>query len=183
MRHQDQDEVVLQRLLDRVDEVPSQPIEPSPQTKHPEKLKQIWQLPGLTGNTRLSTDFGEVPVSLIRTRDKVRCADGRYLRILRIQEYKLDQEFFDLHPHAKPVIISKNALGRQLPANTIELSPAQQLALPTDWNKSKTVRADTTSTMRSECDRSTGMMSYYSFDVGEATLLQGEGLWFSSFVS
>ncbi|MEM9843623.1 MAG: Hint domain-containing protein [Pseudomonadota bacterium] len=183
MRRQDQDDVVLQRLLTRVEQGLSKRDETQPRVKPPEQPKYTWQLPGLAGNTRLSTDFGEVPASLIRTRDKVRCVDGRYLRVLRIQEYKLDQEFFDLHPHAKPVVIRKHSLGRQLPADTIEVSPAQHLVLPTDWNKRKTVRADATSTMRSECDRSTGMISYFSFDVGEATLLQGEGLWFSSYAS
>ncbi|MEM6579155.1 MAG: Hint domain-containing protein [Pseudomonadota bacterium] len=181
MRHEEQDEAVLQRLLNHVDEFPVPTERANRPAETYRKPTQIWQLPGLAGHTRLSTDFGEVPVHLIRMRDKVRCVDGRYLRVLRIQEFKLDQEFVDLHPQAKPVVIRKNALGQQLPLTEIELSPAQRLILPSDWAKRKPVRADTLSPTRSSCDLSSGIVSYYSFDVGEATLLQGEGVWFASY--
>ena len=180
MRHSEEDDAVLQRLLNRVNEFPSSEDDDEQPAQTSKLQDQVWQLPGIAGNTRLSTDFGEVPAHLIRMRDKVRCVDGRYRRVLRIQEYKLDQEFLKLHPHAKPVVIRKHALGSQLPLNMIEVSPAQQLDLPSDWSKQKTVRATTLSTIRGECDRSTGFVSYYSFYVGEATLLQGEGIWFSS---
>lgn len=180
MGNEKNDEAVLQRLLDQVDDLAVQQNDDDKEPgSHQEKWK-VWQLPGLTADARLTTDFGEVPSNLIRMRDKVRCADGRFLRVLRIQEYKLDQEFLDLHPHAKPVVIRKHALGRQLPSDTIAMSPAQTLVMPSDWSKRRTVRADDMSKMRGECDRSTGIVTYYSFDVGEKTFLQGEGLWFSS---
>lgn len=178
----EEDEAVLQRILDRAEEFLFPASEKEEASEQKPGITKQWHLPGLSGNTRLCTDFGQVPAHLIRMRDKVRCADGRFVRVLRIQEYKLDQEFLDLHPQACPVVIRKHALGRQVPISDVEVSPAQQVVLPLDWSKKTTVRAETLSKLRGFCDRSTGVVSYFSFDVGEPTLLQGEGLLFQSSV-
>lgn len=173
-------DAVLQRVLDHVGDVdPTQEALNDDDFSEPEERTE-WNIAGIAGPTRLSTDFGEVPAHLVRVRDKIRSRDGRYLPVIRISEYKLEQAFLDRHPDAQPVVIRPHSLGNQSPVNTIQLSPAQRVVMPTDWSKKNFVRADSLSSMRASHDVSTGMVSYYSFDVGEPTVLQCEGLWVES---
>lgn len=169
----------MKRGADRVDEgLSRRPAPPGPERDR--SPPQIWPLPSLSGRLRLSTDFGEVPAQLIRVRDRLYCADGRYRPVLRIQAFKFDRAFLDRHPQARPVVIRKNALGDNLPATEVVLSPAQRLLLPSDRSQRTTVSADTFAPPRGSGDPFTGSVTYYAFDVGEATLLQGERIWLAS---
>ena len=50
------------------------------------------RLVGLESRTRVTTAFGEVQAHLLRVNDAVRCADGRFLKIRRIDVLQFDAE-------------------------------------------------------------------------------------------
>lgn len=171
---------ILARVSARVgDAAPAKSATSQP----PEDLAQpsrVWTLPGIAGATRVSTNFGEVPAHLIRVRDKLRTREGRYLPVLRIEEYKLDEEFLRLRPEARPVLIGPHASGGLKRSGNVILSPAQLVASPSDSGDTSGVRADELSRQRVTVDSSLGRLSYFVFDLGEPTVLRCEGLWVHS---
>ncbi|MEM7075091.1 MAG: Hint domain-containing protein [Pseudomonadota bacterium] len=171
---------VLQSVMDSLDNSQDELDQPSRPSAPEEREAAEWTVAGIEGSTRVSTDFGEVPAHLVRVRDKLRSKDGRFLRVIRISEYKLDQRFLDLYPDARPVVIRPQALGRRFPMNTVQLSPAQRVAVPSDWSNRDCERADKLSSARASVDQTLGQVTYYSFDLGEPTMVQCEGLWVES---
>ncbi len=166
---------MLARVAARVgDAVPDTPQRPAP------AKRATWSLPGIAGATRVSTNFGEVPAHLIRARDQLRTREGRYLPVLRIEEYKLDEEFLRLRPEARPVSIGAQDSGGLVRSGKVVLSPAQLVSARSDTGPQNGVRADALSRQRVAVDSSLGRLSYFVFDLGEPVQIRCEGLWVHS---
>lgn len=82
---------------------------------------------GFTGNTRLSTSFGDVPAQLLRVNDTLRTSAGSYARIRRIDKVHLDQDFLSYHPEAQPIFVRAGAFGRDAPAKNASFAPQQKV--------------------------------------------------------
>ena len=87
----DQDFRILERVSSAVGDAPAPQTNPVDGGQGAQKKR--WSIPGIYSGTRISTSFGEVPAHLIRVRDQLRTRDGDYVRVLRIDEYKLDADF------------------------------------------------------------------------------------------
>jgi hypothetical protein len=68
------------------------------------------RLVGLESRTRVTTAFGEVPAHLLRVNDSVRSADGRFLKIRKIDVLQFDAQFLRMTAEAYPVRIGAGAL-------------------------------------------------------------------------
>ena len=174
------EDTLLARVAARVGEPAPNPDEDGTAERARKSAQGTWTLPGIASQTRVSTNFGEVPAHLIRVRDKLRTREGRYLPVLRIEEYKLDDEFLKLRPEARPVSLSAPAGTRSERRERIILSPAQPVAAPSDSDRNQCARADTMSRERVAIDRSLGRISYFVFDLGEPEMIRCEGVWVRS---
>lgn len=139
-----------------------------------------WNLPGIAGSTRVSTDIGEVPAHLVRARDRLRTREGRYLPVLHIQKYMLDEEFLRRHPSARPVSVRVRYQSRAGNAASIVLSPAQLVTAQCGGGRQTEARADSISSERVAVDSSLGQLSYHVFDLGEPALIHCGGIWVRS---
>ena len=136
-----------------------------------------WSLPGILGQTRVATNFGHVPAHLIRVRDYLKTRDGKFLPVLRISEYKLDEEFLTLRPDARPVTIPKDAIQRRFPTHDIHMSPGQKISVASDSAQERLLHAAELSGSRKAFDRSLGMIAYFEFILPETTQICCEGVW------
>ena len=82
---------LVERVLKRAAVPPRKGATPSPQKAGSPAASGTWKLPGILSDTRITTNFGEVPAHLVRTRDRLKVRDGRYLPVLRIPSLKLDE--------------------------------------------------------------------------------------------
>lgn len=80
---------------------------------------------GVTGDTRLATDFGAVPAMLLRVNDRVLDADGTYVRIRSVRMTAFEAGFLAARPGHAAIAIAAGSLGPGLPRSDIELAPDQ----------------------------------------------------------
>lgn len=164
------------RILERVSSAVGEP--PAPQSSMAgdlgEKPKKRWSIPGIYSGTRISTSFGEVPAHLIRVRDQLRTREGNYVRVLRIDEYKLDADFLAEHPEARPIRFTSR---RDTPSGAVYLSPGQRvLARGSSGQEVLRMAADFTDQPGMVPDVP-GPFSYFVFHLGKAALVRAEGMW------
>lgn len=165
------------RILERVSSVVA--TDPAPQTTdvHRREAKRRWGIPGIYSGTRISTSFGEVPAHLIRVRDQLRTRDGSFLRVLRIDEYKLDNDFLNDHPEARPIRFSAQVAGRKNSGKDVFLSPGQKvLARSATGSEALRLAADMTDGP-GVIPQMIGPFSYFVFHLGKAALVRAEGMW------
>ena len=84
-----------------------------------------WPLPGLAPMTRVKTIFGDVHAVALRKGDEVLTRSGEYKPIVWLNRVLLDPEFLVGKPDGQPVVIRAGALGPDLPASDIMVSPRQ----------------------------------------------------------
>ena len=130
------------------------------------------RLVGLESRTRVTTAFGEVPAHLLRVNDAVRCADGRFLKIRRIDVLQFDAEILRASADAYPIRIAAGALRTGLPARDIYLAPEQEILAAAGGFETKVMIArDLLSrprVMREPVDQ----VAYFRLDLGgPATIL------------
>ncbi len=141
------------------------------------RLDRAWTLPGIHSETRVTTNFGHVPAHLIRTNDRLKTRDGRYLPVMRISCFKLDEEFIRQNPQARPVKIPRDTIQRRVPVQDVYLSPAQPVAIASDVTQERLTEAHKLASGQVSFDRSLGMIAYYEFVLPEPTQICVEGLW------
>ena len=109
-------------------------------------------------------------------RDQLRTRDGDYVRVLRIDEYKLDADFLADHPEARPI---RFASKRTTPAGAVYLSPGQRvLARSASGQEVLKMAVDFTDQPGAIPDVP-GPFSYFVFHLGKPALVRAEGMWIS----
>jgi len=136
-----------------------------------------WSLPGFGPMTRIATDFGEVPAQALRLGDRVRTQQGPMRPIVWIDRVRLNEDFLDRHPAARPILIRKGALGPNLPACDIVVSPGQrvpvQARLPGQQTKTAAQLLSGTRILR-HSDR---MITYTRFFCEGPVAVRVAGVW------
>lgn len=106
------------------------PIAVNPVTAKPAAAKaRNWSLPGVCGQANVTTSFGNLPVQVLRQFDPLRTTDGQIHRVAWIDKIQLDEAFLKDYPDAQPIHISAGALGPNMPAKDILVSPHQKVAV------------------------------------------------------
>lgn len=139
-----------------------------------------WWLPGICGQTHVTTNFGQVPAQLLRVGDRVRTSSGRYRAIKRIRETKLDSQFIERHPDARPVLIPEGALAQNLPMQDVILSPAQVIFVSMTLESPKEFRAKDLARSSQAVDKTLGMVSYFELSLDTEDNVSCEGIWVKS---
>jgi hypothetical protein len=132
------------------------------------------RLAGLESRTRVTTSFGDVPAHLLRVNDAVRCADGRFLKIRRIDVLQFDAEVLRASADAYPIRIGAGSLRTGLPARDIYLAPEQEiLASAGGFDMKVMIARDLLSrprVMREPVDQ----VAYFRLDLGTAATILAE---------
>ena len=166
------------QLLDRV--TSRVHTAPAPAAAEPAASEaRDWSFPGIFGSTRVATTFGDVPAHLIRKHDRLRTKDGKFLEVLRISEYKLDDEFLSHHPEARPVVIRRGSLAPGKPACDIHFSPGQRIVATGPSGRTVLATAIEISSNKQVVPNVPGALSYFVFHLAEAALVRCEGIWVS----
>jgi Hint domain len=143
----------------------------------PEAPAATWTLPGLLGSTRVATSFGHVPAQLVRVGDTLRTREGNFVRVQRITDLRIDEDFLARRPDAAPVMIRRNGLRAGTPHQDVALSPGQMVSVGPNRFEDRLVRADTLSRERGGIDRTLGMMVYIRLHLAESAQINCDGLW------
>lgn len=151
---------------------------PAPRRAGPDRTPETgWSFPGILGSTRVTTTFGHVPAHLIRVGDALKTRDGSFLRVLRIDDLRIDEDFLSRRPDAAPVILRRNSQGAGAPHQDVTLSPAQMVSVGPNRFEDRLVPAAQLSRERGTIDRSLGKIVYFTFDLGRAAQINCDGLW------
>ncbi len=132
------------------------------------------RLVGLESRTRVTTAFGDVPAHLLRVNDAVRTADGRFLKIRRIDVLQFDGELLRATAEAYPIRIGAGAFRTGVPARDIYLAPEQVLLASSGSFDSRPVTArellSRPRVMREPVDQ----VAYFRLDLGAAATILAE---------
>jgi hypothetical protein len=129
-------------------------------------------LVGLESRTRVTTAFGDVPAHLLRVNDAVRTADGRFLKIRRIDVIQFDADILRSTAEAYPIRIGAGALRTGVPARDIYLAPEQELLASLGTHDSKVVAARTLMSRPRVMREPVDQVAYFRLDLGtRATIL------------
>lgn len=137
---------------------------------------ELWPLPGLCWNARVTTSFGELPVQALRVRDPVRTASGNYVPVRWVDQIHLDEAFLAECPDALPVVIPAHCFGPGRPAQALAVSPSQKLnAATTDFGTDLRPARELLDRPGVTRKPETGM-TYYLFHCGAPEMVRIEGL-------
>lgn len=170
---------LLSRVLEQTPALSAGHIEAARRTAA-KASEPSWTLPGLLGSTRVMTSFGHVPAQLVRVGDTLRTREGGFVRVQRISDLRIDEDFLASRPDAAPVIIRRNGLRGGVPHQDVALSPGQLVSVGPNRFEDRLVRADTLSRERGGIDRSLGMMVYVSLHLAESAQINCDGLWIAA---
>ena len=135
-----------------------------------------WTLPGLCWNASVMTSFGALPVQVLRKHDPLRLTDGNVARIAWVDKIQLDEEFLRAYPDAQPILIRAGSLGQTLPAQDMQVSPHQKIAVP-GLNFRTELRAARDLLGRPGVLRQPQtVLTYYLFHCGQPAQVTCEGL-------
>jgi hypothetical protein len=130
------------------------------------------RLVGLESRTRVTTAFGEVPAHLLRVNDAVRTADGRFLKIRKIDVIQFEPDVLRSTVEAYPIRIGAGALRTGVPARDIYLAPEQELLASMGAHDSKVVTARTLLSRPRVMREPVDQVAYFRLDLGvKATIL------------
>ena len=137
----------------------------------------VWDIPGFGPETRVSTNFGEVPAKLLHERDRIRTASGAFKQIKWLKRIGLDKDFMSKYPQAHPVVIQANAFGQGVPERDVIVSPHQKVQL-------RGLKPDGSARLVADLEGRAKIMrkpvstiTYTLFHLGEPQLVRSEGLW------
>ncbi|MCX7888335.1 MAG: Hint domain-containing protein [Rhodobacteraceae bacterium] len=136
-----------------------------------------WTFAGFSGDARVMTSFGELPIKALRLRDPLRTPDGSYVTVQWIDRLNLDEGFLHGRPDAHPVCIAAGALGQERPKNELVVSPHQVVAT-NDLQFRQEFRSARDLTGRPGIMRRPGtVVTYYLFHCGKPATVMVEGVW------
>jgi hypothetical protein len=137
----------------------------------------VWDIPGFGPETRISTNFGEVPAKLLHERDRIRIASGAFKQIKWMRRIGLDADFMSKYPQAHPIVIQAGAFGQGVPERDVTVSPHQKVQL-------RGLKPDQSARLVADLEGRAKIMrkpvstiSYTLFHLGEPQLVRTEGLW------
>ena len=137
----------------------------------------VWDIPGFGPETRISTNFGEVPAKLLHERDRIRTASGAFKQIKWLKRIGLDKDFMSKYPQAYPIMIQAGAFGQGVPERDVMVSPHQKVQLR-GQKPDETARLVANLEGRAKIMRKpVSTISYTLFHLGEPQLVRTEGLW------
>ena len=91
---------------------------------------------------RVETDFGPVPVMLLRPRDRLRTVGGGFVQLKSIERTAFEAEVLESFPAAAAVTIEAGVFGSGLPRQTVSVAPHQTIAGDPLRKGGETVRAE-----------------------------------------
>jgi hypothetical protein len=170
-----EDEDLLSRVLAQA--ATDAAVAPKPQARPAAAAGPDWDVPGILGTTRVTTSFGHVPAHLVRVGDTLKARDGSFVRVQRITDIRIDEDFLARHPQAAPVIVRKNGHGSGVPHQDVGLSPAQLVSVGPNRFEDRLVASAGLSRERGGIDKSLGILVYFRFHLGRAAQINCDGLW------
>ncbi|MEO9603539.1 MAG: Hint domain-containing protein [Roseobacter sp.] len=173
MLRPDDDEQLLENVMSKLGST-----DEPPKRLNPERKTKPWCLPGFSGNARVTTSFGDLPIEALRLRDPVKTRSGRFLKVQWIDKVQLDEQFLSLHPEANPILIPDSSLGSMTPCNDVLVSPGQVLRMPRQTSDMKAMPAQSLVWRRNVERKPQRGFTYYLFHCGEPASISVEGLWF-----
>lgn len=130
------------------------------------------RLDGLESRTRVTTAFGDVPAHLLRVNDAVRTADGRFLKIRRIDVIQFEPDVLRATAEAYPIRVGAGALRTGVPARDIYLAPEQELVASFGSHDTKVLTARTLLSRPRVMREPVDQVAYFRLDLGmRATIL------------
>jgi len=168
---------LLTRILEQTKETEHREARVSGTVTERQQPTRTWTLPGIAGPTRVTTSFGHVPAHLVRVGDTLRTREGSYLRVLRISEFKFDDEFLERSPEAEPVVLRRNSLGPHMPLQDVVLSPAQEVSIGKNRYEERAIPASQITQARSSVDGALGMLVYFQFHLAKPAQIHCDGIW------
>lgn len=135
-----------------------------------------WNLPGFTGQVRVGTAFGDLPIEALRIRDEIRTASGAIARVEWIDKLHIDEDFVRKHPSAQPIRIPANTFGIGRPMKDMLVSPQQQVCA--DPHVASRFQPAATLCLMSGAHRVLTLgLTYYRFRCGGPATVRVEGVW------
>ena len=135
-----------------------------------------WNLPGFTGQVRVRTAFGDLPIQALRIRDEIRTAAGAIVRVQWIDKLHIDEDFLRKHSSAQPLRIPADAFGIGRPMNDMTVSPCQPVCAEAHVASDFQSAANLCLTSRAHRLQTAGL-TYYRFHCGSPTTVRAEGVW------
>lgn len=135
-----------------------------------------WNLPGFTGQVRIGTAFGDLPIEALRVRDEIRTASGAFAPVRWIDKLHIDEDFVHRHPSAQPICIPANAFGIGRPMKDMTVSPCQQVCVDAHVASRFQPAAKLRLMTRAHRLPPEGL-TYYRFHCGSPTTVRAEGVW------
>ncbi|MAQ82461.1 MAG: type I secretion protein [Maritimibacter sp.] len=90
------------------------------------------ETPCFTPGTLIATIAGPVPVEDLKVGDRVMTRDNGFQEIRWLGSRTLDADDMAAKPHLQPVLVRKGALGNDLPARDMHLSPNHRLLVASE---------------------------------------------------
>ncbi len=85
------------------------------------------QIAGLAPDVRVQTDFGAVPISLLRLGDRLKSSDGSWIRLKALRRFGFDAACLERVPEAQGIFFPAGSLGDGLPTTDVVLAPDQRI--------------------------------------------------------
>ncbi len=85
------------------------------------------QIAGLAPDVRVQTDFGPVPISLLRPGDRLKSSDGSWIRLTALRRFGFDADCLEHVPEAQGIYFPAGSLGDGLPTSDVVLAPDQRI--------------------------------------------------------
>lgn len=152
---------------------------PAPRERGNERGNEVWPLPGICWNARVTTSFGELPVQGLRVRDLVKTSTGQFLPVNWVDQLHLDADFLSGCPDARAITIEPNSFGPGRPSQPLTVSPQQRLNAAMGHGTYIRPARDLLG-MPGACRSTDTQQSYYLFHVGEPALVYVEGVLIST---
>jgi hypothetical protein len=134
--------------------------------------------PGILGTTRVLTSFGHVPAHLVRVGDTLKTRDGSFVRVERITDIRIDEDFLARHPEAAPVIFRRNGHSVGSAASGCRaVARRSSVSVGPNRFEDRLVPAAELSRERGGSTNRSGMMVYFRFHLGREAQINCDGIW------
>lgn len=172
MEHPGSDEQILRSIARKVPQ--------HPETSHRTKENPVagqWRMPGFSGQSRIMTSFGALPIAALRRNDPIKTHAGRFLKVTWVDRIMFDHDFLEAHPEAQPVQIPMNVIGSGVPRCTTLISPAQRVQASVHHGRLKFRTASEAIGWNGVFRKPVACVTYYLFGCGEDCEVWIDGMW------
>ena len=142
-----------------------------------EALQHVPNLVGLGPMTPVCTALGSFPAHTLREGDRLLVKGGGYRRIRKIDRVSFDEEFLEIYPGARPVVIRAGAFGLKMPAGDVMLAPCQQLDPSQPFVRDGHDRAMDALSRAHVYRGSDPLITYTVLSLGQPAMICCSGIW------